>query len=652
MENLLKRIVSDEIEKKDDEKNKKKKKTEQTDSRMVNLLSIIRNKTKSSDDNKEKRVHIKWKRFDVTKNTAHTVSQKFHGGPKFILITNKEKIKSLKEQAIKRYFPDGKNDFGESVSDCHFTITDASGKEIDDSIVVTEYVKQQGVYMSKFFFVLLSKFNGLCPNVSESVDYNFEIIQQNLLSRSNVCSNCYCMIDGQICRICYPLTTESRAPGNHTVVASSGVNSAPQKDDKNTLLTSEVPNQSFNEEASSLEIIPPSLLPIQNGSAIDVMSQPLATEELSLTEVKQPHYLTHSAILNPAQLIETENNEIESIDLSKESKKVIRVNRLKIRSDMISAFKSLQLDDDIKFEVVNVRGQVEMAEGIGADRDVYTATWREILDGLCVGNQERVPFVRHDLYLEEWDSIAKILVKGFRDTGYFPIQLSPAFISHCIYGEVSNDQLISSFLNFLTPMESSVVNKALKGANADFYEEEDFLDILDQFKCKTRVTSLNVYGVILELARQELIQRPFLMLCSWKQVLSNLVVYPEFTSEAELRKFYRQIEPTNKKILKLLESSPKNEAERDSYSFLKQFIKGLDMENLKRFLRFCTGADVILVNKITVAFPIAASSRSRIPVARTCGPVLEMCSTYNSFCQLREELTNFILSQDWTMDIA
>ena len=34
------------------------------------------------------------------------------------------------------------------------------------------------------------------------------------------------------------------------------------------------------------------------------------------------------------------------------------------------------------------------------------------------------------------------------------------------------------------------------------YDDDDFLDILYWFNCKSRVTIMNVYGVILEIAKQ------------------------------------------------------------------------------------------------------------------------------------------------------
>ena len=66
-----------------------------------------------------------------------------------------------------------------------------------------------------------------------------------------------------------------------------------------------------------------------------------------------------------------------------------------------------------------------------------------------VRKKERVPFARHDLYKKEWKTIGKILAKGFNDTGYFPTMISKSFVQCCFYGDVSNTELNSSFLNYV-----------------------------------------------------------------------------------------------------------------------------------------------------------------------------------------------------------
>ena len=127
--------------------------------------------------------------------------------------------------------------------------------------------------------------------------------------------------------------------------------------------------------------------------------------------------------------------------------------------------------------------------------------WREVLDNLFVGCSERVPFIRHDLCIEDWAPIGNILDRGFLDANYFPTRISRAFIIYCLFGDVPNDIILRSFLEFLWKTERDVVNAALKGSPPNIYKDEEFIDVLERFYCRPRVYQLNVYGIILELAR-------------------------------------------------------------------------------------------------------------------------------------------------------
>ena len=208
---------------------------------------------------------------------------------------------------------------------------------------------------------------------------------------------------------------------------------------------------------------------------------------------------------------------MQSIDLTESEDvnvKEIIVHRQNLRVDLVEAFKTVSLSDTIKFIIINARGEKEPGVGAGIERD-----------GLCVGERENVPFVHHDLYINEWNSIAKILVKGFMDAKYFPLHLCKALVIYVLFGEINNNCFIKSFLNYGTPKESKIVEAALRGTPPQIYDDDDFLDILDRFNCKSRVTIMNVYGVILEIAKQELVQKPYIMLCSWKKCLSALKTF-------------------------------------------------------------------------------------------------------------------------------
>ena len=204
---------------------------------------------------------------------------------------------------------------------------------------------------------------------------------------------------------------------------------------------------------------------------------------------------------------------MQLIDLSEREDVNVKekiVHRRDLYLDLVEAFKTVSLSDTIRFIIINARGEKEPGVGAGDERDIYSSAWKEILDGLCIGEREGVPFVRHDLYLNEWNSIAKILVKGFMDIKYFPLRLSKPFIIYVLYGEVNSDCFIKSFLNYVITMELEIVEAALRRTPPQVYDDDDFLDVLDRFNCKSRVTIMNVYGVILDTAKQELVQKPYI----------------------------------------------------------------------------------------------------------------------------------------------
>lgn len=59
--------------------------------------------------------------------------------------------------------------------------------------------------------------------------------------------------------------------------------------------------------------------------------------------------------------------------------------------------------------------------------------------------------------------------------------------------------MLESFLK--SPMEESFAESALKaGGSAPIFEDDEYYNLLDRFNCRTKVTALNVYGVIVELA--------------------------------------------------------------------------------------------------------------------------------------------------------
>jgi hypothetical protein len=64
--------------------------------------------------------------------------------------------------------------------------------------------------------------------------------------------------------------------------------------------------------------------------------------------------------------------------------------------------------------MVNACGQDEAgADESGVFRDALSAFWRAFKNYCTIGEDERIPVIRHDFQAPEWEVIARILVKGY-----------------------------------------------------------------------------------------------------------------------------------------------------------------------------------------------------------------------------------------------
>ena len=78
---------------------------------------------------------------------------------------------------------------------------------------------------------------------------------------------------------------------------------------------------------------------------------------------------------------------------------------------------------------------------------------------------------------------------NWKNTKYFPTMISKSFVQYCFYGGVSNTELLSSFLNYVSRNERILIEKLLSDeANNDHFLGDEFLDFLDQFKWRTKVS--------------------------------------------------------------------------------------------------------------------------------------------------------------------
>lgn len=197
-------------------------------------------------------------------------------------------------------------------------------------------------------------------------------------------------------------------------------------------------------------------------------------------------------------------------------------------------------------------------------------------------------------------------------------------------------------------MDKSVVNQALSDFTAD---EEDLLDLFERLKVKQRVSRENIQRILQEVSHRELVQAPMFICDSWHSTMNQLQIDPE-----QLDELYRQLVPTNRKVLKAL-SFPEqlSKPEMELRDYLNDLIRELEPEMLKLFLRFCTGSDMMVKTNITVRFTSSdLSDNVRCPTSHTCGCILEIPRTYSrdSYVVFKSDFKSVLQSRYWQMDVV
>ena len=200
---------------------------------------------------------------------------------------------------------------------------------------------------------------------------------------------------------------------------------------------------------------------------------------------------------------------------------------------------------NIAFKVINEKGELEQGVGVGVICEVYTLFWSEFSISMTIGERERVPFARHDHFVEEWEAVGRILVKV--SASYFPTFLSKAFLCYCLFGnQVTDSMFVDSFTKYLSPVEEEfIVDIIRKNQLPD--DADEFTDFLERFKCRRMVTTENLSHAILEISKQELVQKPHLMISSLQPFVQHLKQYPQFQTISAVEGFYDSLKHTTKK---------------------------------------------------------------------------------------------------------
>ena len=316
----------------------------------------------------------------------------------------------------------------------------------------------------------------------------------------------------------------------------------------------------------------------------------------------------------------------------------LHIHRVNIVEEVIAHFKNPDIvSTEIKTAFVGEKG----IDNNGVSRDAYCSFWQEFFTGSAEGEECRVPAINTKWMEEEWKAIGRILLKGYKDHNFFPLQFSEAFVIALIHGEdmVTPNVLLKSFMTYLCPTDREVVKMTME-SDSNPCDNEELVDFLDRMGCHSIPSKSEFMPLLYQVAHKELIQKPNYALDKMSETASDKLAQ-ELPSVQAVFNMYKERKPTTRKVLKMLDGEVMNNAEDDSMKYLKQFVRSLDEQSLGKFLHFVTGFNTAPTKMIKVTFT-GLDGLARRPIAHTCGPVLELPCTYISYPDFRKEMESIL----------
>ena len=252
--------------------------------------------------------------------------------------------------------------------------------------------------------------------------------------------------------------------------------------------------------------------------------------------------------------------------------------------DMRSLFKDKAVvDTTINVVMINSFGKQETGlDNNGVFLDALSTFWNSFYDSCTNGEDERIPVIRHDFQVAEWEAIARIIVKGYQQVGFFHLNLAKPLQQPASAEEAVKDLLLESSLAYLSNDERELVNLSLNGQLGKELGNK-WLDLLERFHCKTVPKTKQVKDAVSEIAHKEFIQTLRYVVDSWNTPLSAL--HRAFSCTDSLLEMFAQGKPTSKKIMSLFDANPETRAQEEALSYLKRFVQGMEHQKLTKFLR-------------------------------------------------------------------
>ena len=104
-------------------------------------------------------------------------------------------------------------------------------------------------------------------------------------------------------------------------------------------------------------------------------------------------------------------------------------------------------------------------------------------------------------------------------------------------------------MKYLSPVAEDLVKEYLE---KDYLpdDNDELLESLERFNCRSAVSSENLWKLLIEIANQELIDKPHVVISTWQPNVQELQQYSQFQSTSTIQGLYDTLKPITKKVQK------------------------------------------------------------------------------------------------------
>ena len=194
--------------------------------------------------------------------------------------------------------------------------------------------------------------------------------------------------------------------------------------------------------------------------------------------------------------------------------------------------------------------------------------------------------------------------------------------------------------------EREVIQCAL--SDQELFPISEVIEILSNYGVQRCPTKENVKEILMQVSTTELVTKPFFCLNKLREGMGSF--WKTVTSD-EFSALYMLCFPTSINVIQSLKLDGDNQQESKVFQWLVRYLRSKDQQSVSRFLRFCTGSDVVLPYSSIKVRMENMSALSMRPKAQTCFCVLVIPKNYPTQSCLRDNM-DFYLSNLHLWDLA